>query len=135
MAVPVFLDTATQPSQLFQQWACLYKYGFPVLPTVAVATCSLYAYAAISKRAAKSPWAVSAVAGAMTLSMLPFTWIFLWPTNDTLMRLEVESKAGLVTSLNEAQNLVRLWSQVHFMRSLFPLAGALLGLMATSQEF
>ncbi|MCJ1247984.1 Anthrone oxygenase AgnL2 [Trapelia coarctata] len=134
MAIPVFLDTTTQPSQLFHQWVRMYHYGHQVLPTMAVATFLLYAYAAISKGAAKNPWAVFVVAGATTVSMLPFTWIFMVPTNEILFRLEGESKAALVASLDEAQELVKTWSWLHLVRSLFPLAGALLGLTGTLQD-
>jgi hypothetical protein len=128
MAVPVFLDTTTQPSQLFHQWARMYHYGHQVLPTMAVATFLLYAYAAICKRAAKNSRVMLVLAGATTLSMLPFTWVFMVPTNNTLFRLEVESKSALVASLGEAQELLKTWSWLHFVRSLLPLTGALLGL-------
>ena len=133
MAIPVLLDTTTQPSQLFHQWVRMYHYGHQVLPTLAVATFLLYGYAAVSKRAASRPWGIFAAAGVTTLSMLPFTWVFMVPTNNTLFRLDGESKAAAaaaVASWGEAQELVTRWSWLHLVRSLFPLAGAVLGLMA-----
>lgn len=133
MAVPVFLETTAEPSQLFHQWARMYYYGHRVLPTMAVATFLLYGYTAINRRAAGRPWSVFAVAGMTTVMMVPFTWIFMVPTNNTLFRLMVESKAAPVVSWDEAQELVTKWSWLHFVRSLFPLAGAILGLMATFQ--
>lgn len=135
MAIPVLLDTTSEASQLFHQWVRMYHYGHQMLPTLAVATFLLYGYAAFSKRAASNrSWGVLAVAGLTTLSMVPFTWIFMVPTNNTLFRLEVESKGAAVASWDEAQELVTTWSSLHMARSLFPLAGAVLGSMATFQE-
>lgn len=133
MAVPVLLETTTEPSQLFHQWVRMYHYGHQVLPTMAVATCLLYGYTAIRKRAAGRRWSVFAVAGMTTVIMLPFTWIVMAPTNNTLFRLEVESKAAPVANWGQAQELVTKWSWLHFVRSLFPLAGAILGLTGTFQ--
>ena len=67
------------------------------------------------------------------LTMVPFTWGFMMPTNNTLFRLHEESEA-LSTSLGglaEAQALLRKWSWLHLVRSCFPLAGAVIGLFAT----
>src|SRR5690349_15642180 len=117
IAVPVFLDTTTQGSQLVQQWNHMYKYGFPILPTISVATFSLYVYTAIREYAAKGAWLVYAIAGVTTVTMIPFTWVFLWPTNNRLMELEKGSRAGLLTSLEETRALVQLWSRTHLVRS------------------
>jgi hypothetical protein len=110
MAVPVFLDTTTQPAQLFHQWVRMYHYGHRVLPTMAVATFALYTYTAVRKYAAKRPWGVFAVAGLTRVSMLPFTWILMVPTNDMLFRLEAESKAASMAGWEEARQLVTTWS-------------------------
>ena len=72
-----------------------------------------------------------AVAGATTLSIVPFTLILMAPTNNTLFRLEKESKVASVASLAEAQELIIKWSWLHVVRSLFPLVGAILGTMGT----
>ena len=131
MAVPVFLETTSKSSQLFYQWTRMYHYGHQVLPGMAITTLALYGYAAFSRRATKRAWIVYALAGIITISMLPFTWIFMVPTNNTLFRLEVENRAASLSSIDYAQDLVRHWSWLHLLRSLFPLAGAALGLTAT----
>jgi hypothetical protein len=131
MAVPVFLETTSISSQLFYQWTRMYHYGHQVLPGMAITTLVLYGYAAFSRRATKRPWVVYALAGAVTVSMLPFTWIFMVPTNNTLFRLEVENRGGSINTIDEAQELVKYWSWLHLLRSFFPLAGAALGLTAT----
>jgi Domain of unknown function (DUF1772) len=128
MAVPVLLDTTTQAPQLFHQWARMYHYGHQVLPTMAVGTFLLYNYVAVKKRRARKSWGVFVLAGVMTLSMLPFTWIFMVPTNNELFRLEGVSKAEpLVRGIVEAKELVVKWSWLHLTRSLLPLAGAVMG--------
>lgn len=139
MAVPVFLDTTPTAPHLFRQWLSMYNYGFPVLPTISIATCSLYVAIALRQRAAGMPdWFVYAAAGLVTVIMVPFTWVFLWPTNNTIMKLEEETRSianagtkeveGTPYKLKEAQALVKVWSRIHFTRSFFPLIGALIGL-------
>lgn len=132
MAIPVLLDTTTQAPQLFHQWVRMYHYGHQVLPTMAVGTFLLYTYTSIKKRSAKKSWAVFTLAGVTTLSILPFTWIFMVPTNNELFRLEAVSKAEpLVKGIGEAKELVVKWGWLHFTRSLLPLIGAVLGTIAT----
>jgi hypothetical protein len=127
MAVPVMLDTMKDPPQLYHQWARMYHYGHQVLPGMAVTTLMLYGYIGMKKRAAKRPWTIFVVAGAVTVAMLPFTWIFMVPTNNKLFDLDAKSSGAVVTTVVEAQNLVRKWSWLHMARSMFPLAGAVIG--------
>lgn len=132
MAVPVLLDTTSQAPQLFHQWARMYHYGHQVLPTLAVGTFLLYSYTSVKKRRTKQSWATFALAGITTLSMVPFTWIFMVPTNNELFRLERVSKAEpMVKGIAEAKELVVKWSWLHLTRSLFPLMGAVMGTLGT----
>nr|A0A411PQQ5.1 RecName: Full=Anthrone oxygenase AgnL2; AltName: Full=Agnestins biosynthesis cluster protein L2 [Paecilomyces divaricatus]QBG38886.1 anthrone oxidase [Paecilomyces divaricatus] len=130
MAVPVLLDTTTEPTQLFFQWRRMYHYGHQVLPTMAVATTLLYAYTASKRRRAQKPsWAVFALAGTITVSMIPFTWLCMVPTNNVLFGLEAATRLGEPSGMGieEAQALLVKWSWLHFTRSLMPLMGAILG--------
>ncbi|KAK4168183.1 hypothetical protein QBC43DRAFT_115655 [Cladorrhinum sp. PSN259] len=136
MAVPVFLDTTPEAPLLFTQWARMYHYGHQVLPTMAVGTLLLYAYTAVKRRGgssqnpkqAKRSWGPIALAGLTTVVMIPFTWIFMVPTNNELFRLELVSRAEpAVKGLAEAKELVVKWAWLHLARSLFPLAGAVVG--------
>lgn len=132
IAVPVFLDTTTEAPRLFHQWARMYHYGHQVLPGMAVGTFLLYGYVAAKKRGVKQPWGVFVLAAVATVSMLPFTWIFMVPTNSELFRLEAASKEELsVAGIPEAKELVSRWAWLHFTRSLFPLVGAILGTAGT----
>ncbi|KAK4244956.1 hypothetical protein C7999DRAFT_34724 [Corynascus novoguineensis] len=128
ISVPVFLDTTSQAPQLFRQWARTYHYGHLALPTLSVCTLGLYVLVAFRKRAARRPWLSSLSAGLVTVLMVPFTWVFMVPTNNELFRLEaVSAEDPNVMGLQAATGLVAHWSRLHLARSLFPLAGAALG--------
>lgn len=132
MAIPVFIDTTTQPSQLYHEWVRMYHYGHQVLPALAVTTSVLYGYTAIRRRSTKRSWLAYALASAVTFTMVPFTWAIMLPTNNELFRLETETKSAMaISSLGEATGLIKTWSQLHLLRSIFPLAGAAFGLIAT----
>jgi hypothetical protein len=132
MAVPVLLDTTTHAPQLFHQWVRMYHYGHQVLPTMAVGTFLLYSYTSVKKRRAKKSWTIWIMAGVATLSMLPFTWIFMVPTNNELFRLErVSQTEPTAKGIADAKDLVAKWSWLHFTRSFLPLMGAVLGTVGT----
>ncbi|KAK6206285.1 hypothetical protein QIS74_13704 [Colletotrichum tabaci] len=129
VAVPVLLDTTSSSPQLFYQWVRLYHYGHRVLPGLSLGTLALYAFAGALSRAAGRPWAVYALAGAITVAMIPFTWIFMAPTNNTLFELHASSQSvGVMAEVDGAKGLLRRWSLLHLTRSLFPLTGAVVGL-------
>ena len=135
MAIPVLLDTTTQAPQLFHQWVRMYYYGHQVLPTMAIGTFLLYSYTSAKKRGARKPWGLFAVAGVTTISILPFTWVFMVPTNNELFRLEGVSKTEpMVRGIVEAKELVVKWSWLHSIRSLLPLAGAIMGTIGTFRK-
>lgn len=133
IAVPVYLDTNEDPSQLLHQWARTYHYGHQALPTLSVGICLLDLYAAAKRRGANRPWVVFALAGLLTVVMVPFTWLIMVPTNNELFRLEALAKfAGTQDrshglSPSGVRELIIWWAQLHFARSLFPMAGAILG--------
>ena len=137
ITIPVFLETSTESStNLLHLWACLYHYGHIYMPAISVTTTSLYAYAAWSKRAANiEQWRRYAIAGATTIAMVPFTWLIMDSTNNALFQL-VASASGTLTSvkLETVQALIVRWALLHAARSLFPLAGAVLGLGGLLQE-
>ena len=135
MTVPLFLDTNTQSAHMLHQWVRLYHYGHLLSPSMAIATFLIYGYMVARKRASGEPWIIYAVAGAATVSMIPFTLIVMVPTNNTLFRLDDEIKVrAAVTTLEHVQELVTRWGRLHFFRSLFPLLGAVLGLSGLLNE-
>ncbi|RYP10925.1 hypothetical protein DL764_000361 [Monosporascus ibericus] len=132
IAVPVLLDSMQSAPQLFHAWARMYHYGHQALPTMAVGTLGLWTYTAFKRRGARKPWRIFALAGVITVLMLPFTWLVMVPTNNELFRLEAAgSEIDSSITLEDAKALVVSWSGMHLTRSAFPLTGAILGAVAT----
>ncbi|KAF2178416.1 DUF1772-domain-containing protein, partial [Zopfia rhizophila CBS 207.26] len=136
IAVPVFLDTNTSSTHLLRQWARLYHYGHIYMPAVCVAAASLYGYVALRQRVSnRKQWRIYAAAGVTTITMVPFTWLVMVPTNNTLFRLrELASATASAVDLSAVQKVVVRWAWMHVVRSLFPLVGAILGLVGVLQE-
>ncbi|KAF2232872.1 DUF1772-domain-containing protein [Viridothelium virens] len=141
ITVPFLLDTNTQPAHMVRQWTRLYHYGHILLPSLSIITCLLYIYTAIGKRgSSKVPpryWTSHLTAGAVTVLMVPFTLIFMAPTNNALFQIDEETKSPggeMAASLDNVQALVRLWTKMHAIRSLFPLYGAVVGMKGLSNE-
>lgn len=128
ITVPVLLDLANDPTVLVSQWRRMYWYGHKTMPVLAIGTFVLYASLCIQRLRARRSWGVLALAAAITMTMLPFTWVVMAPTNNTLFRLDAEGQLGSLTiGTEEAKDLVVKWARLHFMRCLFPLSGALIG--------
>ncbi|KKO99959.1 hypothetical protein THAR02_07932 [Trichoderma harzianum] len=133
-AVPVILDTnPVDGVHTLRQWVRVYHYGHIYLPALCVATTGLYAFEALRKRSqGKYQWVRYALAAVSTLVMVPFTWIFMTPTNNTLFALEAAAAASDPGALADTpgavvRSLVVRWAWLHVTRSLTPLFGAYLG--------
>ena len=134
MVVPVFLDTNSSGTNMVQQWSRLYHYGHIYLPALSVMAAGLYEYVGLCQYASGSKyWPFYAVAGVTTITMVPFTWVFMSPTNGLLFGLEASIPSTTV-DLTSVQGLVVKWGWLHAVRSLFPLAGAVLGCIGILQE-
>lgn len=133
IVVPVLLDTNSDPNHILRQWARLYHYGHIYMPALCVTTCALYIFAALSKTTAagQRQWSRYATAAVSTVVMIPFTWLVMTPTNNTLFRL---GASGSVMDLNLVRGLVVKWSWLHVTRSLSPLLGAFLGFTGILEE-
>lgn len=134
LAIPVLLDTTSGPAQLVDQWVSVYHYGHRVLPGISIATCLLYTWAAVRKRKAGRQWRIFAAAGITTLSMLPFTWTIMRPTNNALFAAQIETQSGRVLDWDAAAGLVTRWTLLHTSRALLPLTGAVIGWWGTLQQ-
>lgn len=136
ICTPVLLDTnPSTPTQLLHQWARLYHYGHIYMPALAVATTGLYAYAALLLPRPRGKCNLAyAVAGAVTIAMVPFTWVVMAPTNNVLFGLLEEADGAAAVGLPELRPLLVKWAWLHVTRSLFPLSGALLGLLNVGKE-
>ncbi|KAL7783875.1 hypothetical protein V8C37DRAFT_26476 [Trichoderma ceciliae] len=132
-AVPVILDTNPEDGvHTLRQWVRMYHYGHIYLPALSIATTGLYVFEALTKRAqGRYQWVRYALAAVSTLIMIPFTWVFMTPTNNTLFRLETEAASGSGSAADGlgamVHDLVIWWAFLHATRSLAPLFGAYLG--------
>ncbi|KAI1378722.1 hypothetical protein F4677DRAFT_443209 [Hypoxylon crocopeplum] len=120
VAVPAMLDTTIEASHLRTQWARLYHYGHHVLPAIAVGTCLLHMYTALSKGR------LFALAGITTVGIAPFTWVFMAATNVELFRLGAQPLGQ--ADMSRVRELVVKWTWLHVARSLLPLVGAIIAL-------
>ena len=103
---------------------------------MAISTFLIYAYTVTGKRASGNLWVTYAAAGVVTVSIISFTLIVMTPTNNTLFRLGDEIKLeAAVATLDQIQEIVTRWGRMHFVRSLFPLDGAMLGFSGLMDEF
>lgn len=131
IAVPVFLETTQDAGQLYVQWARMYYYGRALLPILSILTLLLYVHVAGRRWVTGRPWRSWILAGLISTLMIPFTWLVMSPTNDTLFAFEAVAKSGgVLPTLAEAQSLVTKWNTLHLTRSLFPLAGAIVAGLA-----
>jgi hypothetical protein len=135
VAVPVYLDTVNDSTLLLRQWARTYHYGHIYMPALAVATTGLYAYVSLIKRTNSKQWSRYLVAGATTITMVPFTWMFMSPTNNILFEWEEQARSATsVADLSDVREFLGKWSWLHIVRSIFPLVGAVLGFTGLLQE-
>ncbi|KAI3318559.1 hypothetical protein HD806DRAFT_549174 [Xylariaceae sp. AK1471] len=138
IVIPVLLDTNPDSAHLIRQWVRLYHYGHIILPAACIGTCGLYGWIALSKRMSvkRHQWLRYVAAAVATFTMVPFTWILMTSTNNTLFQLD-STTTGISTSEIEpdfARKLVVKWAWLHITRSLFPLIGAYLGLTGMLRE-
>jgi hypothetical protein len=127
IAVPVLLDSAQSAPQLFHSWTRMYHYGHQAYPATAIGTLGLWSYAAAQRWSAKKQWLPFALAGIVTVIMIPFTLIVIVPTNDKLFQLEAAGSVLGDVTFNDGKDLIISWAWLHLARSVFPLAGSIIG--------
>lgn len=133
--VPVLLDVNTSTSHLLHQWVCLYNYGHRVLPAISIATLLMYGYIGFDKWTSGGPWISYAMAGGLTVGIIPFTLIVMLSSNNELFEMDAQIQHDpKATSMKDARTLVAKWSRMHLLRSMFPLAGAVLGFTTLLKE-
>ncbi|KAI0403084.1 hypothetical protein F4802DRAFT_572999 [Xylaria palmicola] len=125
--VPVLLEVKAQTSDIVDHWCRIYEYGSRLYPFLSIAICLLYGFALLGGGKPQRYWGTFLGAATITLAMVPYTWIFMMPTNNKLFQAQALHRSGVMTSSEEIQALILTWQKLHFVRSLFPLVGALLG--------
>lgn len=105
------------------------------MPSLAAGTLLLHACTALQQNALGKPWGIFACAGGVTIAIAPFTWIVMEGVNGELFgrleRVGASKERNASDDLEEVKSLVKRWSWLHLMRSMLPLAGAVLGVVGT----
>ncbi|EED18966.1 conserved hypothetical protein [Talaromyces stipitatus ATCC 10500] len=136
VVIPVFLDTDAESAHLLRHWVRLYHYGHIYMPVLCIATVGLYGYSSLRLKGWNSQhWTTYAAAAATTIAMVPFTWVFMAPTNNILFGWEEMATAGApVAELDAVRKVVVKWAWLHLARSVFPLIGVIVGFTGILQE-
>ena len=119
---------------LLGQFRVIFRHGFVLCPPFAgVATLANLGNALLAWRGhdAGSTALRFLLAALCTASLVPFTLLFVVRSEGLLLKKAAEPpKEGAKRAPSEAQtrDLVREWMWFNYMRTLFPLAGALIAL-------
>jgi hypothetical protein len=101
------------------------------MPKFAVTTTAAYLYAAYTAQNQGRSWKGLAAGAALTVSIVPFTILFMKSTNELL----VKAAAGtLEASQEDVAKLIGRWGVLNLVRSLLPLAGAAAGFSTLFQS-
>ncbi|EGC46183.1 conserved hypothetical protein [Histoplasma capsulatum var. duboisii H88] len=123
-------------STLAKLWRNVYHLGATQNPPIALCTAAAFFYLAWSDRsgtislreAGQNTSTLYCAAGALTLSIVPFTILAMTKTNKELLEkaslVETEPIAK-VGARAETERFLRQWIGLNGMRSLFPLAACL----------
>ena len=109
----------------------MYDLGLALGPATAVLACATLGYTSYAKYSfdpTSGDWQGLAIAALGTVSIVPFTWIFLLPINALLLA-EYDKKAEQ-RAMTEAQvkDTVAKWGNINLYRSILPLLSVIFGL-------
>lgn len=126
LAVPGLLSAAVPSQALAQQWEGIYTRGKALGPRMALVSLAGYAYLAYDRRSQGQSYAGYIVAAVLSLGIMPYTIVFMSPTNNALLGVA----GGATQTLGESavRELVSKWKDLNLVRSVFPLVGAVIGL-------
>ena len=131
ITMPVLVKTSTSAPLLLQQWQRIFNRGHIQGPALAVMTGIAYGYAAWLRATSGGSWSPFVLAAVLTFALVPYTWIFMNGINSALFEaVEQSGKDGMVVDKQRAESMIIAWSGFHAVRSLFPLAGAVVGCLA-----
>lgn len=138
----------TPIAHLSHQFCDTYDRGIKIYPTTAIVSALANGYLAWALRDTPGPSAINCswssfyvTAAVTTASIVPWTLIVMWPTNEKLKahaaRDDAAVKEGTVVSEQEKVKrakedeevpaLLKKWGELNFCRSLFTVAGAVIG--------
>lgn len=127
------------PNVAPKQWRKIYDIGVSSAPRIAAASASAFAFAAysISKsrtaaaaNTASDPVYLLSAAAVSTVMIAPWTILVMLPTNNALDEKVAAATTGIPGTNDDAlQSLLKKWAGLNGIRSVFPLVGAVLGLV------
>ncbi|CAG8128241.1 unnamed protein product [Penicillium salamii] len=129
-------EDSVSSNAILKVWRRLYEYGHAYGPKLAAVTSTAFGYLAWSARAqrttCRAPMIMYSAAASLVLAIVPYTIIFIGPTNDRLSA-RAAGKDELVstneTSETSDDQLLRQWVVLNGIRGLLPFAGGVLGLL------
>ncbi|KAI4230870.1 MAG: hypothetical protein LQ349_005971, partial [Xanthoria aureola] len=127
LAIPAILVGKSNASLLASQWHSIFSVGQKVGPTLAILGTVNYLYVARGKYGSQYDsrvWKSFVGAAVATMGIIPFTFIFLKPTNDVLLA----QTAKTTLSEREVRALVEKWASLNLVRSGLLVIGTGLGL-------
>ncbi|GAD93348.1 hypothetical protein PVAR5_1958 [Paecilomyces variotii No. 5] len=149
--IPSKTDTpGSTLSHVTHQWLNVYDKGKLMFPSVALTSALAYSYLAYTLRHTARGGKVARlylIAAATTMTIVPYTLAVMLPVNKRLQAhatrddaAEKEGKEDMATSAEEeakrtredreVPGLLETWTYMNAGRSLFPLAGAVVGITA-----
>ncbi|KIX07457.1 uncharacterized protein Z518_02110 [Rhinocladiella mackenziei CBS 650.93] len=143
MAVPALrlskANDGVSSTSLVKQWRYIYEAGKSQNPPIAAATAAAFIYLAWSVRRIAPRSQIPLYYGSaavLTLGIVPFTLMVMSPTNNRLIQhsetMSMEGSAAPSRARDdEIDQLIAKWNTLNGVRSLLPLAGGILGLVAS----
>jgi hypothetical protein len=124
------------PATLAKQWRNMFENGKTQNPPIAAAVAASFFYLAWSvrsggplfKQTAYSRSGLFSAAAVLTIGIVPYTMLAMTSTNNAL--LEKASSAPEISD-TETSRLIEKWTALNTVRGYLPLAGAVVGLMAS----
>jgi Domain of unknown function (DUF1772) len=118
-------------ASLLTCWRHTLQNGVKVCPPFAVAATITHVFNTyINRNSAFDRAKYSAAAAVSTIAIVPFTMIFLAPTNEELFKRE-QAARGTATGVElSSLELVKKWGRLNLTRAFLPAAGAVVACFA-----
>lgn len=123
---------------ILKVWRRMYQRGHAHSPKIAILTSGAFVYLTwCASRAAgtRVPMLLFGTAASLVTGIVPFTLLFMRPTNNALMARAAEEDVLLHAPVQKpdqksSEQLFAHWATLTGIRGLLPLAGGILGLVA-----
>ncbi|CAI7568496.1 unnamed protein product [Penicillium bialowiezense] len=142
VALPAMLlaksEDDVSSSAILKVWRRVYEYGHAYGPKLAAVTSTAFAYLAWSasgtRAISRTPMIMHTAAASLVLGIVPYTIIFISPTNDRLSvraagNSDLKSTSSDQSDEKSDEQLLNRWIVLNGIRGLLPLAGGVLGLL------